>query len=381
MQNVLKLLCSCLLIACLEVSVQAAPRDTQKALPGPDVVARFSTGALGLYAIPERGWNGDLIVYAHGYVAFNEPLAFHNLELGDVYLPDVVQRLGFAFATTSYRRNGLAVLEGIEDILTLVRAFPSISNGRLPRRVLLVGASEGGLIMTLCIERYPQVFAGGLAMCGPIGDFKRQTDFIADFRTVFDVKFPGVLPGNTVNVPDDVIANWESIHRPAVMDAIDVNPGAAAEVLRVTRASVDVNDPSTLENTFRSLLWYQVFGSGDAAARLGGNPYDNTRRVYRGSSNDAWLNQAVGRFSATPVARANLGAFETTGRLARPLVTMHTTGDELVPFWHEVLYYSKAKNAGGLKNLRVIPISRYGHCNFTINDLFVALAQLFRELK
>jgi hypothetical protein len=33
--------------------------------------------------------------------------------------------LGYAFATTTYRQNGLAILEGVDDIRELVAAFPS----------------------------------------------------------------------------------------------------------------------------------------------------------------------------------------------------------------------------------------------------------------
>ena len=82
-------------------------------VPGPCVDDVLPAGALSRICVPAQGWNGSLIVYAHGYVAFNEPLGFYNLELPDgTYLPDLVQSLGFAFATTSYRRNGLAILEG-----------------------------------------------------------------------------------------------------------------------------------------------------------------------------------------------------------------------------------------------------------------------------
>jgi pimeloyl-ACP methyl ester carboxylesterase len=37
--------------------------------------------------------------------------------------------------------------------------------------VWLVGASQGGLIATLALERGPELYAGALAMCAPIGGF------------------------------------------------------------------------------------------------------------------------------------------------------------------------------------------------------------------
>ncbi len=81
-----------------------------------------------LYCVPTSGWNGDLVVYGHGYVALNAPLDFYNLTMPDGgYLPAVVQQLGYAFATTSYRRNGLAFLEGVQDIANLTASFPAVT--------------------------------------------------------------------------------------------------------------------------------------------------------------------------------------------------------------------------------------------------------------
>ncbi len=68
------------------------------------------SAARSLICVPTP-WNGDLVVWAHGYVAFNEPLDFQHLRVGDLYLPDVAQALGFAFATTSYRTNGLGFIK------------------------------------------------------------------------------------------------------------------------------------------------------------------------------------------------------------------------------------------------------------------------------
>src|SRR5262245_35946204 len=74
-------------------------------VPGPCRRFPESTGAIQLICRPAEGWNGELIVYAHGYVAFNEPLDFHQLTLPDgTYVPTLLQQLGFAFATSSYRQ-------------------------------------------------------------------------------------------------------------------------------------------------------------------------------------------------------------------------------------------------------------------------------------
>jgi hypothetical protein len=128
-------------------------------------------GALYLICVPATGWNGDVVVYAHGYTPVTEPLDFHNLLPDGTYLPDIVLGQGYAFATTSYRQNGLAILEGSDDIRELVALFPQVT-GQTATHTYLTGASEGGLITTLLIEQSPTLFSAGLATCGPIGSFR-----------------------------------------------------------------------------------------------------------------------------------------------------------------------------------------------------------------
>ena len=55
---------------------------------------------------------------------------------------------------------------------------------------------------------------------------------------------------------------------------------------------------------------------------------------------------------------------------------MHTTGDPIVPYWHETLYLGKvlAGNSGLLHTN--IPIFRYGHCNFKASEALAGFALL-----
>jgi hypothetical protein len=50
--------------------------------------------------------------------------------------------------------------------------------------------------------------------------------------------------------------------------------------------------------------------------------------------------------------------------LTIPLVTLHTTGDYLVPYWHISLYQSKVLLADNLALHHHITIENYGHCTF-----------------
>lgn len=359
--------------------VAATPAGVTAVVPGACREIVFPSGARGLYCVPEQGWNGDLVVFAHGYAAVTAPLDYQNLTIGSLYLPEVVQQLGFAFATTTYRQNGLAILEGVEDVRQLVQSFP-LATGRRAQRVILAGASQGGIVTTLALERYPALFSGGLALCGPIGNFGLQTGAIGNFRVLFDYFFPGVLPGNAVFVPPSMLDTWNTVHRPAVLAAVRADPARWLEWLAVARVAYDPADQDTWENTTTELLWYHTFTTADGQAKLGGNPFDNRWTVYRGSSNDGALNAGVQRFAADAVAKRNSRRYNTSGILQRPLVVLHTTGDEIVPFAHAPVYAWKNRATGSVP-VTVYPVVRYGHCNFTAGELIGGLVALLKQMR
>ncbi len=85
-----------------------------------------TSGATYRICLPSGLWNGDLVVYAHGYVSPTEPEGIPEDKLflpDDTSIPEIVNGMGYAFATTSSRKNGLAIVEGVEDIRDLVAVF------------------------------------------------------------------------------------------------------------------------------------------------------------------------------------------------------------------------------------------------------------------
>jgi pimeloyl-ACP methyl ester carboxylesterase len=338
-----------------------------QAVPGPCIPGDLPGGARSLICVPVLGWNGQLVVYAHGYVAPGQPLDFYQLTSPDgTFLPLVVQSFGYAFAATSYRQNGLAILEGVEDVRELVAAFSEVHAA--PTRTHVAGVSEGGLVATLLAERAPDHFTSAFAACAPIGSFRLQLNYVGDFRVLFDYFFPGLIPGSAIDIPAPVMANWDTLYVPAITAALVANPARALELMRVSKAAFDPSAPATIVNTTLSILWYNVFGTNDAVQKLGGNPYGNRLRWYFGSRNDLRLNLLVRRFTAAPAALEALRPYETNGDLRIPLVTLHTTADEVVPFGHELLYLPKV-DLFDRGRFVPIPVKRYGHCNFTTSEL------------
>ncbi len=338
---------------------------------------------------PEGTWNGALVIFAHGYVSAAEPIGipWNQLYLpdgagGTVYMPDLVNGLGFAFATTSYSVNGLAVKEGVADIVDLASIFQSNISSPSPIPVFLVGASEGSLITTLAIENHPQVFTGGLAMCGPIGSFTGQINYWGDFRVVFDYFMDtpdfDILPGNADSIPAVLMNKWDTKFVPLILNTLAANPFKTQQLMNVTGAPFD---PSFLDLTIglstEGILWYNVFATEDAIGKLGGRPFENFNTVYAGSFDDDALNAGVKRFKAQAAALEEIANYyETSGVLLRPLVTMHTTGDPIVPYWHQQQYWDKVLAQNPFYPVKSFTIDRYGHCSFTAGEVLSAFSAL-----
>ncbi len=343
------------------------------------------SGAIYRVYLPVETWNQDLIVHAHGYVDPDEPIHIveEHLYLPDgTYLPQWAVDQDFAFATTSYSTNGLAVAEGLVDVVDLVDIFET--NYETPRRVYLIGMSEGGLITTLAVEQYPEIFDGGLAACAPLGDFREQMDYIGDFRVVFDYFFPDLMPSSPISIPQSLMDGWDTYYTVNILPEISAPQNAAqlTQLFGVTEAPYDTNTPDTAFMTVYAVLRFNVFATNDAEEKLGGQPFDNQERDYSGSMNDIALNAGIARFSADQSALDTLAAeTTTTGQLQVPLVTLHTPLDPVVPYWHEALYEQKVAAQGRTNWLdsRVVngtDDNGYGHCTFTTAEAQDALMLL-----
>ncbi len=363
------------------------------------VTDQAATRALLELCLPAQ-WNGELLVWAHGYTnpgpdhAPFYPVELPDDEFGGVGLRDLARavstppRGNFGYATTSYRRNGLVAFDAVEDLEAVAQwargrlaDLPVASDfGLLPIRTYLVGASEGSLSTVLALEagRPTELFEGGLAMCGPIGGFGLQLNYFADIRALYDYYFPEVMPGDPTFIPDEETtitdANWD-----ATSDEIRTAAAADPTALQSFLTVVDIPIPAEGDATepIIDLLRYSFFGTNDAAARLGGNPFDNTDRIYLGEGST--VDDGVARFGADPAALAALVDFETTGSLRMPTVVMHSMGDPVVRVAQATVYVGKVAQSGLIARLALIETNQYGHCAFTLSEILTGLAVLIEE--
>lgn len=330
------------------------------------------TGPGSLYSLNmPLNWNGKLVVYVHGFVDAALPVSLPNVSA----LADAMGQMGFAVAYSSFSENGYNFKDGLQRSHQLSGLFKS-KFGK-PARTFAMGHSLGGLITLALAEKYPSQYDGALAMCGVVGGTRRELQYIGDTRVVFDYLFPGVLPGDVVDLPP-ITDLPVQILGPA-QNALIGNPlktGILASVL----GSPGVNGTEVVTSIVTA-LGFHARGVEDLTDRAQGRlPYGNADVTYTSlpfSGFMAALNAGIGRYTLAPNAANWLEHnTEPSGSLGIPVVTLHTNRDPVVPTFHEAILAAKTAAAGSSGNLLQRTVDRYGHCTFTGAEMLTALGDL-----
>src|SRR5439155_22249780 len=270
-------------------------------------------GALYRFLVPSS-WNGQLVVYAHGYVSAANPIALPNTPIEQAAFQAITSQ-GFAVAMSSYAENGWAVKNGAQTTHQLRGLFAArVSN---PTRTYLVGTSEGGLIALDLTEGYPGQYDGTLSICGVVGGTPVTFQHNGDGRVLFDYFFPGVLPGDLLHMPN-----------------LDFSPGSPAYLAVVNSLVLGLSTPGQPTLQFANVAKLpgsnaneiifsalDLIGGFTAFNELlerthGHNFYDNRATLYSGSANDAALNAGVKRYRSEPAGVNYVANYYTpTGRL------------------------------------------------------------------
>ena len=315
------------------------------------------------------GWNGDLVLYAHGYVFPDAPIALPDIDP----LREGILALGFGVAYSSYSENGFAIKDGLIRTRQLIGLFTS-KLGR-PRNTYIIGHSLGGMVTLMAAEQNPGLFAGAMPMCSLVGGSRLETDYIGHVRVLFDYFYPGIIPGGPTTPPPDVDFN-DLV--PAITGAVVTDPAKAFELAGVEQASIAFIDFTELLTTILTALFFNFEATNDLVERAHGHSvFDNTATVYAGSLDDAALNEGVERIASTPDADNILEHwYQPDGKLSFPVLTLHTTRDPLVPLFHEPVYAAIVDAAGKSDLLVQRAINRFGHCTFTLEEHIEAFQDL-----
>jgi pimeloyl-ACP methyl ester carboxylesterase len=333
-----------------------------EALAGAKALSGKYEGGLYRIEIPET-WNGDLVLYAHGYVASSGGRG-SQLRVGNAPIREHLVRRGFAWAASSYRCNGYVPGQGLADTVALTELFTKLNEGRAPRRTYLTGTSMGGHVTVLGMHEFPTSFAGALAMC-PAGP--ELFDFFAASTAAAEAVTGIRLAKDTLR---------EDLQKMA--DILGKAPDYTEKGRQLASIEIQISGgprPFAVEGLASRFI--PNIGSSAAALVDAATPVDRaiatTQIKYAidpglGLTADE-ISAKVRRKPADPQMRSTNGPYEEVvpydGKLERPLLTMHGTGDLFVPIFLERTLKKEVANAGRqhLLTQRIYRIA--GHCQFS----------------
>ena len=348
------------------------------ALPAAKAFFGKYDGGIYKIEIPDN-WNGELALYAHGFVS-NAGANGSALRVGNSPIREHLIKEGYAWAASSYRCNGYVPGQGLLDTMALTALFTTANGGRAPQRVYLTGTSMGGHVTLLGLHEFPTTFAGGLAMCpaGPeLFDVYAATagaaEVITGVQARLDTMQADVAKMNEMlgKAPDytekgrqlaSVEIQISGGPRPFAMEGLasggrfagNINPGALA-------------GSTTPSN--RAVMTTQVKYGIDEGL---GMSADTLNKNARRKALDAEIRNPNGPYD-------ELVPFD--GKLERPTLTMHGTGDLFVPIALEQAL-KRAVVASGKESLLAQRVYRIaGHCGFSQPEMIKAFDDLTAWVK
>lgn len=340
------------------------------ALPGATTTRYWGVhdGAGYRIEVPQQ-WNGELVLYAHGYRGTGPELTVDNPSIRAYLVAH-----GFAWAASSYSTNGYDVKQGVKDTHALGAFFTGLVAN--PTRTYIMGHSMGGHITGVAIEQYRNAYAGALPMCGVMGD-RALFDYFLDFHLVAQA-----LTGIQVAFPFP--DNYQTAIVPQIKAALLGNPALMQQLKAAMKYRSGGERPLYDSVAFAS--WFNflfTLGGGDPTLGVAPGPVaGNMGTVYQLdgdpalSPDEVKLNASVQRVATSPQGAQPNGLANIppiAGEMTIPVVTLHTLGDLFVPLSMEQIY---AKRAGQSDLLVARAIRDVGHCGFTVAEQERAFADL-----
>lgn len=371
------------------VTAAVVPAPRQRPCPpalGEGVVCstlKDDNGAWIVFARPKAG-NNRLIVHAHGGPRLGAPQADDPDE--DLTRFSALVRAGYAWVGTSYRRGGYGVRMAAADT-DRARALYWSLYGR-PGLTLLHGQSWGGNVAAKLSEtgvlddEGAPLYNGVMVTNGVLAGGTQAYQFRVDLRAVYQY-YCSNLPR-----PDETLYPiWQGLPLKSpltrkemgerVNECTGVDTPAAARTaaqaarLRNILAVTRIDEAQLVQQ-----LAYTVFTFRDIVMlRLGGrNPFDNSGSRYAGSDDDDALNANVIRFRADPDAVSAL-AFDSnlSGRIVLPTITMHASGDPVIPAEGDAVYARTVAAAGNERLLLSLRTSEDNHSKMSDAE-YIAVA-------
>jgi pimeloyl-ACP methyl ester carboxylesterase len=340
------------------------------ALPGATAYWGVHKGAGYRIEVPEN-WNGDLVLYAHGYRGTGL-----ELTVGNPSIRSYLVEYGYAWAASSYSTNRYDVKVGVKDTHALGQFFNGLVGN--PRRVYVIGHSMGGHISAKIIEQYRNAYDGAMPMCGVMADTALY-DYFISYQLVAQA-----LAGVEAEFPSP--PNYLSEKVPAVKTALSgPDPGFPSslneqgEKLQKVTMNLSGGERPLFEPTFQRWANFLLNLYFDDPTRgiASGNMMENINTVYQLDSDpgltpeEELLNAMVLRVEADPQGKKPNGLANIppiSGDITIPVLSLHTIGDMYVPLVLQQIYAERVAEHGKSELLVQRVVRDTGHCGFTLQE-------------
>lgn len=419
-------------LAALTAAVTCGALALQPSAASADAAPTVTFGVIGganWKAEVPANWNGTLLLWNHGIrLPTSTDRSAEVAPLGtDGSAAAALLAKGYALLGSSFRSQGFAVRDAVNDDLALLADFKAHHPGAV-KKTIVWGASLGGLITETLAEEKPTLFAGAAPGCGVIAGALPIADQTLDTALMVKaILLPTLQVGGYTSDAQAVAAAT------AVKDGISkllagsaTSTGTAGRVLAIavlqglplkTDLYSGASTSSFVGAAAQGVITQAsaaILNSRDSIKKSGGVVATNVGTSYLSKANA----QAIARFEAlglpgsllrsyamtidsratrvpaSPAARAAArlnGA--PTGNVTIPDVTMHTEYDPFVTAGNESIFAQRvaaAKKTANVLQLFVAPPATYadasatgggapygaGHCIFTQGQWLAQLATL-----
>lgn len=340
-------------------------------LPGTQTTTLWGVqGGAGYRVEVPANWNGDLVLYAHGFRGTGLELTVSNPSIRAYLIAN-----GYAWAASSYSTNGYDVSQGVKDTHNLGKRFNGLVGK--PDKTYIMGQSMGGHITGVLAEQHAKSYAGALPMCGVMGD-NELFDYFVDFQLIAQA-ITGIEADHPF--PADYGTTTVPLLKAALGPAYPLALNANGQALKAATINNSGGARPLTDVAFAS--WGNfLFDQGQTFEE---GSVENENTVYQLDSDPALspaeqvLNNSVQRISLHPSSRHpnGLGGIPAiSGNIRIPVLSIHTLGDLFVPFSMEQIYAQRVADNGKSDLLVVRAIRDVGHCGFTVDEQANAFADL-----
>ena len=338
-------------------------------------------------------WNGELIVWAHGFRGEGERLYVDPPPVRQFLLGE-----GYAWIASSYRRNSYDPGIGVLDTKNVTNRAAALWGQ--PSKSYVAGVSMGGHVVGSAIERFPDLYDGALPACGVMGDVE-LFDYFLDYNLA-----AAAIAGVDVDYPSET---WVDVEVPAIKDELSTAPTGswAASGTFLTGGVDNLTDEGDLFKDFVGVrsggaaapifdvawdFWHTLaspagdfffdLGAGDGTiANRSGIVSDNTGTDYAAFGEQfAFLDDEIERVQGSNRARKSQGqqpAPIINGDPSIPVLTIHTIGDLFVPIEMQRIYADRVEANGKSDLLVQRAIRDVGHCTFSAEEWERSFTDLF----